>query len=354
MGEIMPVEYTPRSLSRLTEDIISQMDADAWLFWDGDLGWPEETSIQTLLEKTGDVFHAGLQLGMGGLPEVINYIRPTWMHNCDPSPAIEATSWRLSLRCCLIRGEVLRQLGGVLPQFQTLTGAGLELGYRFIQQGVVVRNTPLLIDPPKMIKDPVIVPFHDQALFLNLHFNRFWNRYALWRAWRNNIISLGQLINYYRNVKKNLFSKDIFNPVFRKNDKVWTQAQVSVLIPTLGRYDYLSKLLSQLRDQTLKPLEIIIVDQNDDLLREDLKSRFPDLPLTIIKQNKRGQSTARNAGLYVARGTHILFIDDDDEVPSDLIQKHVEALNAERCEVSCGVAHEKGAGPLRGFSCTGE
>jgi hypothetical protein len=41
-----------------------------------------------------------------------------------------------------------------------------------------------------------------------------------------------------------------------------------------------------------------------------------------------------------------LFVDDDDEVPADLVEKHLQSLTRFRNEVSCGVAEEDGAGPL--------
>ena len=347
LGDIFAVERTPQAVSSILDLQLQNTDAAAWLFWDPELGRPEPSVILALLDKPGDIFHAGLQLGMGGLPDVINFIKPTWMHNCDPSPTIEATSWRMSLRCCMIRTEVMCQLGGILPKFQTLAGGALEMGYRYIRQGVVIRNTPLLLDSQINSGEQEIIPFTDQALFLRLHFTRFWNWYALWRSCRNQLVSFPHMLKQMK--KTNLHtsaSMPVFSPVNSQSDCVYSGAKVSVLIPTLGRYDFLRKLLPQLRDQTIKPVEIIIIDQTQESLRKDLKTEFPDLPLVIIYQNKRGQSTARNAGLHVAKGEYILFIDDDDEVPLDLIQKHVQAICVEKCEVSCGVAYEDGAGPL--------
>ncbi len=120
-----------------------------------------------------------------------------------------------------------------------------------------------------------------------------------------------------------------------------------MLIPTVDRYPYLDTLLEQLREQTVKAFEIIIVDQTArDRRQTDLAARFPDLPLRVFVLDQAGQCSSRNAGLEASRGDYILFVDDDDEVPPDLIERHLESLARFRSEASCGVAEEVGAGPL--------
>src|SRR5436190_2198533 len=113
--------------------------------------------------------------------------------------------------------------------------------------------------------------------------------------------------------------------------------RVSVLIPTVDRYPYLRILLGQLRRQTVRPLEIIIIDQTAaDRRQEDLFEEFGDLPLRVICQDQPGQCTSRNAGLQMACGDYILFIDDDDEVKPDLIELHLRTLVEFGVEVSSG------------------
>ncbi len=120
-------------------------------------------------------------------------------------------------------------------------------------------------------------------------------------------------------------------------------ANVSVLIPTLHRYPYLRTVLDQLRRQTVKPLEIIIVDQSSKELRDmKIAEDFKDLPLKMIYQDEPGQCVSRNAGLNMSQGTHILFIDDDDEVTPTLIEDHLNSMSLYQCEVSSGVANEVG------------
>jgi glycosyltransferase involved in cell wall biosynthesis len=120
-----------------------------------------------------------------------------------------------------------------------------------------------------------------------------------------------------------------------------------VLIPTVDRYPYLRKLLDQLRTQTVTPLEVLVLDQTRRELRAaDLAAEYPDLPLRYFALDRAGQCSSRNLGIRSARGEAILFLDDDDEVPPDLIERHLASMARYRSDVSSGVAEEVGAGPL--------
>src|SRR5690606_18064931 len=126
-----------------------------------------------------------------------------------------------------------------------------------------------------------------------------------------------------------------------------TVVSVSVIIPTLHRYPYLRTLLVQLREQTIPPAEIIIIDQTAPDERDlTLERDFADLPLRVFYQDQPGQCSSRNRGLQIAQGEYVLFVDDDDEVPPTLIESHLENLRRYGSDVSSGVANEVGAGAL--------
>lgn len=128
--------------------------------------------------------------------------------------------------------------------------------------------------------------------------------------------------------------------------------RVTVLIPTIERYPYLRVVLDQLRTQTIPPHEILVVDQSPPAVRETrLAEEFADLPIRWLTLEESGQCVSRNAGLCMASGTHILFLDDDDEIAPDLIEQHLAHLAATGADVSCGVADETGAGPLPAEFC---
>ena len=347
LGETACVELTPVAVDEIIQSRITQTSARAWLFWDSELGAPDPGVVNELLSLPGDVWHAGLKLGTSGLPGIIDFITPTWMLNRDPDETLRATSWRVSLRACLIKTEVLSQMGSIRPEFKSLTGAALEWGHRLISRGVIARHSGELV--PVQSTTELRLPFEDELRFAYYCFGNFWSKWALGRAVLARYVSLLKAVRSSRETYKAPrpssplpFKRETAAPLTVNSD-----ASVSVLIPTLSRRQHLRTLLAQLRNQTVRPLEIIVVDQTPLSDRDlHLSSDFADLPLRILHLDQAGQCSSRNAGLKEASGDCILFIDDDDEIPPDLIEKHVRCLLHSRADVSSGVAQETGAGNL--------
>jgi glycosyltransferase involved in cell wall biosynthesis len=105
--------------------------------------------------------------------------------------------------------------------------------------------------------------------------------------------------------------------------------KVSVIIPVYNVEKYLSRCLDSVINQTIKDIEIICVnDCTQDNCNEILK-RYQkyDNRINIIKHDKnRGLSAARNTGLSNMHGKYIYFLDSDDWIDSDYIEKMVLAI----------------------------
>lgn len=101
----------------------------------------------------------------------------------------------------------------------------------------------------------------------------------------------------------------------------------SCVIPTLARHTPLFELLEKLTQQTVRPLEIIVVDQTSPV-PEWAQARYRELserlPLVVVATSPLGSGGARNLGIELARGEVVVFI-DDDVVPArnDHFERHV-------------------------------
>ena len=97
-------------------------------------------------------------------------------------------------------------------------------------------------------------------------------------------------------------------------NKISYTPKVSVIIPVYNVENYLHQCLDSVCNQTLKEIEIICVDDGStdsslDILKEYAKK---DNRITVIAQESLHAGVARNAGLSVAKGEYLLFLDSDD------------------------------------------
>lgn len=344
LGKVYAVSENVAKICELTKHIISEPGPEAILYWDSRLGTPDSELIGKTLSTPGDLWHAGLKLGTRGTPGILDFISPTWMLNCDPDPTIKATSWRLSLSACLVKTEVLRQLGVVNPNFQTLSGASLEMAHRFLYAGAIMRHVPWVV-PNSLSSSFESVPFGDELLFAWMRYGPFWAKWALMRALLSKYVTPLAALKAFRMVRKIRCEASRY---IQRNESYGAMAdrepKVSILIPTLDRYPYLRTLLGQLRNQTVKPYEVLVVDQTEESRRDySLSKEFEDLPLHYHWMDAPGQCCSRNRGLQQSTGDYILFLDDDDEIEPDLIEKHLATLLCFSADVSSGIANEIGA-----------
>ncbi|HEY6550514.1 MAG TPA: glycosyltransferase family A protein [Solirubrobacterales bacterium] len=102
------------------------------------------------------------------------------------------------------------------------------------------------------------------------------------------------------------------------------------------RWEDLVACLRSLEEQTLRPLEtIVVVDHNPDLLKRT-RNAFPDASV-LANARSRGLSGARNTGAAAARGEIVAFIDDDARAEQGWLEQ-LEACFAEPGVVGAGGA----------------
>ena len=89
--------------------------------------------------------------------------------------------------------------------------------------------------------------------------------------------------------------------------------KISVIIPTLNRADFIPETIHSIANQTVKPYEIIVVDNgSDDNTVELLEKLFPEQVKIIENDGNFYPGAARNLGIEAATGDYIQFFDSDD------------------------------------------
>jgi glycosyltransferase involved in cell wall biosynthesis len=111
--------------------------------------------------------------------------------------------------------------------------------------------------------------------------------------------------------------------------------QISLVVVTRNRPVPLQRLIVSLMRQSLKSMEVIVIDQSDSeqraTVRELVRSCAQDLNLRLIEDSERGLSRGRNLGLSMVQGEIIGFPDDDCWYADELVQQ-VVAWFQENCD----------------------
>lgn len=101
---------------------------------------------------------------------------------------------------------------------------------------------------------------------------------------------------------------------------------VSVVIPCFNAVRWLGETLASVRAQTHPALEIIAVDDGSTDGTAALLESLSGADLRIVRQANRGQAAALNAGLALARGDYIQFLDADDLLDVDKVELQLARL----------------------------
>jgi glycosyltransferase involved in cell wall biosynthesis len=108
---------------------------------------------------------------------------------------------------------------------------------------------------------------------------------------------------------------------------------VSVIIPCYNGAAFLRETVDSALRQTIPPLDVIVVDDGSTDDSAAIAESYGPL-VRVIRQRNQGESVARNVGIAAARGDYLMFLDADDLLAPDALQKLAIAIR----DVPQGVA----------------
>ncbi len=115
---------------------------------------------------------------------------------------------------------------------------------------------------------------------------------------------------------------------------------VSVIVPVYNAEQYLRECLAGLLSQTYSNIEIILMDDGSVDGSAELCDKYADIDkrIKVFHQCNKGVSNARNNGVKNSNGEYITFVDADDTVKLDLIEKLVFLVEKYSADVAyCGI-----------------
>lgn len=105
---------------------------------------------------------------------------------------------------------------------------------------------------------------------------------------------------------------------------------ISIIIPCYKYACYLAECVDSVVNQTYKAKEIIIINDgspdNTSEVAKELIAKYPDDNIILIEKENGGNSSARNAGIKIATGTHIMALDPDDKLVPAALEENLKLL----------------------------
>lgn len=117
--------------------------------------------------------------------------------------------------------------------------------------------------------------------------------------------------------------------------------EISIVIPVYNRALCISRCLDSVKEQSFTNWECILIDDGstDDSLAVCRKYTAADSRFSVYSQQNKGVSEARNAGIGKAGGKYLAFIDSDDWVASDYLQRLHEVIEGSDLAL-CGITEQ--------------
>lgn len=260
----------------------------------------------------------------------LKYTRPIWYFNLSSSCDYGYFPTEEQLR---IAGFGLKKD----TRFKSEESIKRDLAWNALHSGFINKN----FDAGLNVWNKIDLPIEDEYLFLRKNFHKAWVIYVLFLR----IITLHnpflEIIAFLKHkaVKQQDHSKQIFEYIDYadyESQLLKSNPFVSVVIPTLNRYQYLKDVLRDLENQTYKNFEVIVVDQTDDFKNEFYQGWNLDLKYWF--QKEKALWKARNEAIKSAKGDFVLLYDDDSLIESDWIEEHLKCLDYFKADLSSGVS----------------
>jgi glycosyltransferase involved in cell wall biosynthesis len=109
----------------------------------------------------------------------------------------------------------------------------------------------------------------------------------------------------------------------------------SVIIPTYNRAHVITRAIQSVLEQTFSNFELIIVDDGSTDQTDAVIGSINHPRLRYIRQENKGVSAARNAGVALAHGQYVTFLDSDDEVLPEWLANLAQVFQAGQAGIVC-------------------
>ena len=326
-GQIVPLSKKATIAEALMQ--LAQQFPDSLLIW-----CHQSLKDQLAISEIETLFHHK-KLLLSYNPSDVSFIDSA-IGYVDASPFIQITkavpfpTWQMSSTVGCVHSEVVLALQNEIPLDTNFDYFLCSLGKLLMPKGLLCYSEPRLLKQ-KVKVAPIQTSRFILFRFVKQHYRTRWVFLLLFNLmlYERQFPVLPFLFSFfYKNRSKANISLDAIQ--VQTSNKMVELGTVDVIIPTIGRKDYLFDVLKDLKAQTHLPTNVIIVEQNPEEVCESeldylTTEEWPfDIKHTFTHQ--AGACNARNIALAQITSEWVFFADDDIRIDTDFIQKTLEKV----------------------------
>ncbi len=260
----------------------------------------------------------------------LKYIRPIWYYHLKPfrDYAYFPTEAILARHGIPLTKDL---------KYKSAEAQNRDLAWQAFQLGFIAKEVERGVDVWTKPQLPVV----DEYRFIRKNFNKVWSVYVLLLrlvTFKNPIREISGFLKTRTVGREHYFKNHLTYPEYQEFNSSLLESKpfVSVIIPTLNRYEYLKDVFKDLEHQTYKHFEVIVVDQTDNF--QDAFYKGWNLDLTYWYQEEKALWKARNEAVKSSKGEYVLLYDDDSLIENDWIEQHLRTLDFFDADLSSGVS----------------
>ena len=127
---------------------------------------------------------------------------------------------------------------------------------------------------------------------------------------------------------------------------------ISVIIPVYNAKTYIQRCIESIKYQSFNDWELILIDDGSTDNSYEICKKYEDSKIHVFHKENGGVSSARNYGLSVAKGKHIVFVDADDYVDKDYLRNFYDNIaNSDLVISGYKEVYTSGKVKIKDFGC---
>lgn len=262
----------------------------------------------------------------------LRYVQPTWYYNLV---------WKVETPVLIdSKLDVYNNYPDIDKKacYEASQSVNMDRAFQLLMKGVI----PNLKTEKCEFQTKVIECVNDNYVFIKRHFGGGKCLFVLFirlLTLNNPIAELRAYFKTFSVMRVDIY-KDVMNRMDFENFEsslLTIRPLISIVIPTLNRYDYLKDVLADLEKQDYRNFEVLICDQSEPVRKSFYENWKLDIKLIV--QEEKALWLARNRCIKMAKGDYILLFDDDSRVESNWVCSHLKCLDYFQASISAGVTN---------------